>query len=158
MTITVSSNGTANVTIVDVLEGSWQLLVGQQMNFIGKPIAKGSISRSFSVPTAHKDSYTIHFNALPPPSICIISAVNFGGDVWCMGPRGTNVTPNLINQMASLRLPPGLTVWLYPKYYGNPLDTLVSTDVVDLVSTPYKTNSNFKGIVGAAPEKDEEDY
>ena len=67
--IALSSKGTATATIVGVLEGSWQLLAGQRMNFIGKPIAKGSIGRSFSIATAHKDSYIIQFNATPLPFI-----------------------------------------------------------------------------------------
>ena len=110
------------------------------------------LSRSFSVATNHKDSFSIAFpsGTEPAPSMCVFSQVDFGGDVWCMGPGGTNFTDSLVNKVASLRLTAGLAAWIYPEFYGNPLGTLVSTSVSDLSSIPYKTDGNFKNIVAAA--------
>ena len=64
--------------------------------------------------------------------MCVFSETNYSGDFWCLGVGGTNFTSNLANKIASLTMSPGLAARLYPGWYSNPLDAVVSTDVADL--------------------------
>ena len=120
--------------------------------FFDSSTAVGDIDYALSTATSGKDKMeiAIPWDVAPPPAMCIYSTANFGGDVVCIGPGGTNFSSNLINKAASLTLTPGIAAWLYPEYYGNPLGLQVSVSVADLTSLPYRTNQNFKDNIAAA--------
>ena len=120
--------------------------------FFDSSTVVGDIGYALSTATSQKDKMVV---AVPwdieaPPAMCIYSAAEFAGDVWCMGPGGTNFTSNLVNKAASLTLTPGLAAWIYPTYYGNPLGTQITTNVADLSSIPYLNNQSFKNNIAAA--------
>ena len=120
--------------------------------FFDNTTAVGDLKYPLSVATSQKDSFEVVIprDVESPPAMCIYSAAEFKGDVWCMGPGGTNFTSNLVNKAASLSLTDGLAAWLYPSYYGNPLGMQISTNVADLTEIPYLTDQSFKGNLAAA--------
>ena len=120
--------------------------------FENNSTADDGFRNSMSTATSRKESFVVAIpgNIKPPPAMCIYSAADYSGDVWCLGPGGTNFTSNLVNKAASLTLTEGLAAWIYPNFYGNPLGMQISTSVADLTSLPYLTNSNLKGNIAAA--------
>ena len=114
--------------------------------------ADAGLQYSIGVATKRKDKFEIMYNQgqAIPKAFCVFSKVNFDGDVFCMGPGGTNLTANLVNRVASLTLGSDLEAILYPKFYGDSLGLRISTNVADLSNLPFNTSESFRGNLAAA--------
>ena len=115
--------------------------------------ADPNLQLSFQAATKQKHTFDL---ALPPgasapaPALCVFSLPNYLGDVWCMGPGGTNFTSNIVNKISSFTLSAGLVGWFYPGFYGNPLGNYISTSVANVKDIPFHTGENFQGNIAAA--------
>ena len=102
----------------------------------GNVKASSALQKAMHTATTQKRTFNISISAEAAPKVapmmCVFSEINHSGDFWCLGVGGTNFTSNLVNKIASLTMSPGLAARLYPGWYGNPLDTFVSTDIADL--------------------------
>ena len=149
---TLTSDYPANLTLnIQQVLDSDGVDVTPDTSFTANASSADGLASAISRLTSQKQTLEVGSLGAPlAPAMCIYSAANFLGDVYCLGLGGTNLSSNLINKTASLTLSPGIVAWLYPEYYGNPLGTYVSTNVADLSGIPYKTDLTFQDIVAAA--------
>ena len=85
----------------------------------------------------------------PPPAACLFTKVQYGGDVFCLGSGGGNLTDVQANAAHSIQVLGGATVWIYASTYGDGGGQRLSASVPDLGTEPYGTGGNFGGQVKA---------
>ena len=83
-----------------------------------------------------------------PPAVCLFNEKDFGGQVFCLGVGGGNLTSVQQNTAQSIRVFGGATAYLFAETrYTDVSETAVKADIPDLSSVPYGTNGNFAGKV-----------
>ena len=86
-----------------------------------------------------------------PPAVCLFNEKDFGGQVFCLGVGGGNLTSVQQNTAQSIRVFEGATAYLFAETgYADVSETAVTAvtaDIPDLSSVPYGTNGNFAGTV-----------
>ena len=86
---------------------------------------------------------------LPPPAACLFTKAQYGGDVFCLGPGGGNLTGVQTNSAHSIQVLGGATVWIYASTYGDGGGQKLTVSVPDLGTEPYGTEGNFGGQIKA---------
>jgi hypothetical protein len=96
---------------------------------------------------------TATFNIVIPPSIpvpptaCIFSAVQYGGDVACFRIGGTNLTAQYQRMAQSIMLYGNASVYMYAQFYGDIGGVSTTTSVPDLSALAYSTGNLQNKVV-----------
>ena len=147
-----SGSGTLKLDIDVVMDGEGSDKTPSD-EYTDNVTADPNLQLSFKAATKQKHTFELALPRdapNPAPALCVFSLPDFLGDVWCMGPGGTNFTSNIVNKISSFTLSAGLVGWFYPGFYGNPLGSYVSTSVANVKDIPFHTGDSFQGNIAAA--------
>lgn len=93
--------------------------------------------------------FSVYVPAPPPPSACLFTKPQYGGDQYCYGVGGGDLAAPVANTANSIQVSGGATVWIYAAAYGDGGGQKLTLSVPDLSTEPYGPDGNFGGKVMA---------